>query len=313
MCTGKVKVRIAYDGSALSDGTMDVRDLAPALMAYANFIVRANQVIGNEAPVNVKLRADDVHKGSFDLVLEVAQSLLGQAKSLFKIAENTGLKDLSDLIGIGETLGGTVVSIFAFVLMVKKHGGISKQEPTESGVQITFKDCVIQNITRNVYNVYTDYDARKNLEGVVAPLKRDGIDSFQYRDANNPANKEALFIVDKSDAEAFTSPDKAEGEQIVNEISGKMVFHIVSIVFDENQKWRFSDGDSTFWAKIADDDFWRYVEDGIYVFAKGDQLEVEYTIKQTVQAGGKSNVERVITKVIRKIPRPTQVKLDFEK
>ena len=313
MCTDKVKVRIAYDGNALSDGTMDVKDLAPALMAYANFIIRANQVIGNEVPINVKLRADDVQKGSFDLVLEVVQSLLGQAKSLFKVAENTGLKDLSDLIGIGETIGGTMTSIFGFLLLVKKHGGILKQKPIEIGVQITFKDCVIQNVTNNVYNVYKDYESRKNLEGVVEPLKRDGISSFQYRDAEKPSSKEALLVINKDDIQAFASPEKAEGEQIVNEISGRMVFHIVGIVFDENQKWRFSDGESTFWAKIADNDFWSYVEDGTYAFAKGDQLEVEYTIRQTVQAGGKSNVERVITKVVRKIPRPTQIKLDFEK
>lgn len=52
MCSIK-KARIAYAGPALTDGEMDVRELAPALIAFAEFVSNAGKAIGCEQNIKV--------------------------------------------------------------------------------------------------------------------------------------------------------------------------------------------------------------------------------------------------------------------
>ena len=54
MCSIK-KARIAYAGPALTDGEMDVRELAPALIAFAEFVSNASKAIGCEQNIKVML------------------------------------------------------------------------------------------------------------------------------------------------------------------------------------------------------------------------------------------------------------------
>lgn len=49
---------ISYDGPALSDGTMDVRDLAPALLATSSLFTVACQVLyGKDHKIKVNVSA----------------------------------------------------------------------------------------------------------------------------------------------------------------------------------------------------------------------------------------------------------------
>ena len=44
MCGSKNNITIAYTGSLVDDGTMDVQDLGPALMALGTLVNEANKV-----------------------------------------------------------------------------------------------------------------------------------------------------------------------------------------------------------------------------------------------------------------------------
>ena len=63
MCSIK-KARIAYAGPALTDGEMDVRELAPALIAFAEFVSNAGKAIGCEQNIKVMINQDTLNKGS---------------------------------------------------------------------------------------------------------------------------------------------------------------------------------------------------------------------------------------------------------
>ena len=90
-----------------------------------------------------------------------------------------------------------------------------------------------------------------------------------------------------------------------------MMLRIVSIVFDEKQKWRFSDGEAVFWAKIEDERFWKEINDGVLAFRKGDKLKVRCRVVQRIGENESLVSERTIINVIKVIPKPTQIKLDF--
>ena len=72
----EVEFSVSYDGNAITQNTMDVRDLAPALLALGQSFERANSLFnGDRASVSLRIRA--TKPGSFELVLFLQQVLEG--------------------------------------------------------------------------------------------------------------------------------------------------------------------------------------------------------------------------------------------
>ena len=303
------KARIAYAGPALEDGTMDVRELAPALIAFADLVKYASRAINLDKNIKVMLNQDSLKKGSFDITFLLDTSLLEQAKLFMQGAEDTGPKDLMDVLGWGGTAFGLAGGIFGIIKFMKGRSIKAIKHDGNTAAQITLNDGTDLKLTENALKVLMDYECRKSIEKVVEPISKDGIDKFELRNPESD-DKEAIESVCKDDAKSFKSP-RAENA-LTNTYSGKMIFDIVSIVFEEEKKWKFSDGETTFGARIDDDDFWSKVEDGTYKFSKGDRLEVLCTVTQSTPLNGRSSVDRIITKVLQKIDRPVQIKLDFD-
>lgn len=303
------KVRIAYDGVALENGSMDVRDLAPALIAFSDLIKRANNLIGNEQPVRLMLKADDIKKGSFDVNLELIYSTLEQAKLFVGMAEATGLRALVEVLGLGVNCTN---GLFWLLQKIKgrKINNIDKTNAEKTIISLS--DGTTVETTASVVNVFMDYQARKSVESVVAPVNRPGIDSFEIRNPESYEDKKPCLVVRKQDLEGFEAPELASNaeDEIVN--VREMFVQIVGVVFDENQKWRFSDGECTFWAKIEDKSFWTNVENGTIAFRSGDKLKVECETRQYLDNKTNNPVtERKILKVLKVVERPTQIKLDL--
>lgn len=83
-------------------------------------------------------------------------------------------------------------------------------------------------------------------------------------------------------------------EPVTNNISN-MILVIEAPVFKDGNKWRFSDGQNSFYADILDADFLASVDEGEQ-FGKGDLLKVDLRIKQE-QTGTKISAERFVEKV----------------
>jgi hypothetical protein len=91
---------ILYDGPALELGLMDVRDLAPALVAVGDLCSRANRILnGNKANVEVHVKTG-FKPGSFVVDLAVVQSVLSQAKALLVSDGITAALALAALLGL---------------------------------------------------------------------------------------------------------------------------------------------------------------------------------------------------------------------
>jgi hypothetical protein len=64
---------IVYDGEAVAEGSIDAKELAPALMALAEVIEQAQPLIPElEAPISLRVRSD-FERGSFEIHLELAK------------------------------------------------------------------------------------------------------------------------------------------------------------------------------------------------------------------------------------------------
>src|SRR4029077_3819337 len=73
---------LSYDGDALNNGQMDVRELAPALLAAGDLLSEANrQVNQDRVTLSVNVQSG-FEKGSFDINLVTNQGALSQLASL---------------------------------------------------------------------------------------------------------------------------------------------------------------------------------------------------------------------------------------
>lgn len=73
---------LIFDGEAVQNGEIDVRDLAPPLLAIGDMIQQANSLEnGEKASVLVKVKA--TQEGSFEVDLNLIQSMADMAKTFF--------------------------------------------------------------------------------------------------------------------------------------------------------------------------------------------------------------------------------------
>lgn len=86
--TSHAEFELTYDGPAVEDGSMDVRDLAPALLAVGQFIEAANRVVhGDNATAKVQVRT--VSPGSFHIGFDIGVSFLQSMRDMLAGPEAT--------------------------------------------------------------------------------------------------------------------------------------------------------------------------------------------------------------------------------
>jgi hypothetical protein len=89
---------VKYDGPALASHEMDVKDLAPALLAIGELLEEANRILnGGRVSITVNIKATEA--GSVDVVLTAAQNILQQAASLFNSDGVNSVLNVKEILG----------------------------------------------------------------------------------------------------------------------------------------------------------------------------------------------------------------------
>lgn len=109
----KYEFTFVYDGEALRDHSMDVKQLAPALLSMGNLLELVNQSV-NEGRTKLDTRVKaDFAKGSFDIKLIVdVNELVQQTMSMIQIY---GAKEIAIFIGL---IYGTIIPIGLIQLLI---------------------------------------------------------------------------------------------------------------------------------------------------------------------------------------------------
>ncbi|MFR5492946.1 hypothetical protein [Dialister invisus] len=308
-----MKARIAYTGPALENGEMDVRDLAPSLIAFADLVENVNHVIGGEKEIKVLVNQDSIKKGSFDITFLLNTNILEEAAVLVGMAQQNGLADLLTILGWAQSMGsaGVITGIFPLIKRIgyRTIDGIKKIKDKKA--EITLSDGDKITTKQNTVNVLLNVDCRVSIEKIIQPVKKNaGIDGFELRNPDEQG-KDAIERVTKSEATMFDAPPAEDFvEEDNNSIEQELTVKIVTANFDDG-KWRLTDGTNTFWANIEDDEFIRKVENNELRFGKGDMLTVRYFIKQCIKNGHLSS-DYIVSKVLAIRRKPEQIKLPFE-
>lgn len=303
-----MKARIAYTGDALVNGEMDIRELAPALLAFTDLVEHAYQTLGGSEKIRVLLNQDSLKKGSFDVTMLLDVDWLQQFKLFGNQARDSGLADLMEVLGWGGTVGG---GIFWLLKKIRGRKITSIEDADEYLQMLHLEDGESIQADRKIVKILVDVDCRISIEKIVEPLAKDGIDGFELRRPNEET-KEAIERISKEDATHFKAPPAASGiEELPPSPEMELHVKITSVNFKKGNKWQLTDGNNTFWASIRDEEFLRKVDEGTLSFANGDMLHIKYHVQQSNKNGALSS-EYIVTNVMRLTRRPKQIELGFE-
>ncbi|HVU04798.1 MAG TPA: hypothetical protein VHE30_23760 [Polyangiaceae bacterium] len=302
------RIRIAYDGEALRSGTMDVRDLAPALMALSDLFDEANKVLnGKDSTIELRVQPD-VRIGSFDIGVQVVQPFVRQMLQLFSGDQASGLANLIEILGFTV---GVPIGLIALVKrirgrkvrrMVLMDDGRTRLilEGDEHGEEIV--------ISRQLAVVFNDLAVRRALAKLLEPLRRDGIDKFEARTQDG----EVIETVVRDDLQSFEPPPPAQAVAVkVLKHEFEQAFSLVSVVFKDGNKWRVSDGQNTINVTIADEAFLAKVNARDITFAKDDTIVCKIRQEQTIGADGALKIESTVLQVLDHQRAPRQTVIQF--
>lgn len=251
-----VKWRITYEGPALDSHEMDVRELAPALLAVADaFDLIGADVLGGRGTVQVRVRGS-FQTGSFAVDLLLVQRLATQLMDFLTSKPVEGLTDLSALVGM-------FYALFRFFRR-KGHEGILRLERRAGQYVVVFKDGSEIEVEEGIIRLLQNPAVVDALRRVVAPLQHDGIRQVAFG-----TDREIQEVVTKEEA-AYVTP-LAESEEVLVDETRKMALSLLSVAFKENNKWRVWDGQTAIFVSMDDSGFLQRIEQG-ESFAKGDLL-----------------------------------------
>lgn len=218
---------VVYDGPALASHEMDVRDLAPALLALGEVFENANRVLnGNRAKVSVRVKAS-FETGCFGIDLTVIQSILDQTIDFLISRPVSGALSLAALIGVVNKGGKGLIW-----LIQRLRGRIpSKIEYLSDGRCRLLVDQETFEVEREVIELLKDFRTRKAIEAAIAePLKKEGIETVAFK-----ANGEPFLLVEKQESAYFEAPPPEDAE--LAEYEDIVTLQLISPAFREGNKW----------------------------------------------------------------------------
>ena len=309
-----------FHGEEVKDGSIQVDDFAAAALAISTLIQEANKALnGDRAAVSVRLKADPFRPGSFETFIELGLSIVDQAKLLIGKEGLKTSQGLLELLGFwvkadgasGGVLTGGLINFLKALRgqipqQIKKIGGGTALVVTGDGSHI--------RIDQSVTTIYNNARAPKALNDALRPLERDGIESLEF---SNPAQPLAEpNRITKQDREQFQRIAEQREQEQEQEQEGEdehiseyeLFLKLVSVSFEGDYVWRFTNGKNRITALMKDADFLEQVRGGM-AFRSGTLLKVRIKTKTTFTKAGAPSTQHSIIKVLQKRAPPVQQRL----
>ncbi len=272
-------LQIAYSGPGIENGRMAMDSLATGLKGQSLLIHRVSNILYGDG-VTVRVEVDpDFEQGSLVIPVHILVDGLKAARHTFAGETATALANFITIVG--GFLGFTGVSGFTLYSIFKRLKGrrIEKPEDVPRDIKI---DVTIELLIR----VYNDPEVQAQLRKTLDPLHEDGVEEFQTRRAGA-----VIETVHKRD---LVAADEAELEDVTRD--EEIDLDIEKAAWRRNLAWHFSDGRTSFDAKIEDADFWKTIDQG-EAFSEGDKLRVHLQTTARRTRRGALKVQRTIPKV----------------
>lgn len=235
----KARFEIAFEGDPFDDGEIDVRDLAPTLLAFGNVVQAANKAINSDrADARLKVAASE--QGSFVAALTMDVGWLTDMLDAVSAHPQrvVAANQLMDLLIKAGTIGGGVLGLFAAIKALKGKRPEKVESRGDGTTEITINHTSIIVDDRTVA-LLQDLPTREAVEDLGTKAARvDGLDSLRIGADGDGTQAVRLARADLQSLKVPNEPDEPDTEITHRDAWLK----IVSVHFRDGYKWRFSDG-----------------------------------------------------------------------
>ena len=271
----ETQLSLRYEGPAVQAGLMDVYQASANMIAFSEFVVAAAKAtFGSQ--VEARAQVAGFGRGSFvtDLVFNVG----GPVASIFSaMPADHILRVIAEAVQLWKHLKG----------QPPQH---VEQTNNSQQVRVTNNDGkIIQVNAHSVQLVFSENAAHAAEKFIREPLQRGGVDGVEIA---APKERQQIARVSENEADYFVAVAPSEK---VTDVTVRMSLIIEAPVFKEDNKWRFTDGQQSFYASMEDREFLARVDSGER-FGKGDVLVVDLRITQE-RSGLTLSAERAVLKV----------------
>lgn len=245
---------LVYDGPGLADGTMDVRDLAPALLGLSVLFQEANRIVNPTADdVSVKIEATSQSSFHIDLNLVAGAAVVLSSNPV------TALANLKAIVI------DPVVGVISYLVRKHREPEAIEAPPLENGdVEVIYPDGAQVRYPAAVMRVSRSTTVRRELTAVLRPLETGDCDEVVFTSSTTDA-----ISITQDDLPAFA--EDLGPDDPIEETDVLMTVSVIAPSFD-GKKWRVSDGANTFWVSLRDADFEERIARNEVLFGDGDYL-----------------------------------------
>lgn len=270
------KLSLEYHGNKVENGQLRAKDVAKYIAALDDFMsITTKHAYGKEADLILDVSGFRNQSFDIDFALQVANI------STAAIFATGSPKDLISL---------ATDCIKACIHLQGHQPQDVKKDTINKSVHVTNQQGATQVYHIETINVIAAPKAASSLDSFIREPLTKGLEAVKVKSSMHKI--EATAAANQSD---FFKPIDFETPLFTNSIKTGLV--IESPSFKDGNKWKFSDGQSSFHAEITDQKFLDSVDAGEERFGKNDILIVEMDVIQT-QTLSCLKVEKVITKVI---------------
>jgi hypothetical protein len=296
---------VAYDGlEPVENHSIDVENLAPALLAFGKLIREANIEFNGKKSTSKVLVVSDFEAKCFHVNFEVIVSALQQIRSLLDSSEVSTAKTILEWLGLlGITGGGGTMTYLAY-LKWKRGRRAEARHITDSDHTGTVEVRVegehnSVTVHNHVWNLSENPRALRATRDAFLPLGQDGFEILRLKEGDTTLSEIDAADVENIVASCNVGIEQAkETEPEIEETSAWL--SVYSPVFDANaQNWRFRLGTEVIYADITqttiaadalarggsmtDDAYQVRLEITTEIDAKGNKKPPQYKIIQVIR------------------------------
>lgn len=271
--TGMTSTRfvVHYDGPALQSHEIDIKKLAPSLIALSDAFDAVQRRVAPGASLTLKARA--TQEGSFVIDLMMYLQL---AEDLFNSPAVTAIINAS-------TLGGIMIDGIKTIKTYAEHHGtepeVRQADDDPTAMQITYPDGKTVIVGKAALKMFRDPDFVKNVKDFIEPTRTNGVNSVELESDDdkisvNEEEADGIFeYCHADDAEADTSVEKLHVQAL-------------DISFRKNDKWRITDGFRKHMVSIEDEAFLERIASNQESFRGHDEFDVLMRVQTTINDDG---------------------------